>query len=96
MDTQEPALRRGERPGGPLWGIDAQDGTLTTWTNDALREAAAHTIPGNYQAYYAAIRDAVREGTRNPVTPQEGLAVVQVLELACKSSRERRELPFPK
>jgi hypothetical protein len=37
------------------------------------------TILGDYRRYYEAIRDAVRKGTPNPVTPEEALAVVEVL-----------------
>jgi predicted dehydrogenase len=75
MDTQEPALRRGELPGSAGWGEDPRHGTLTT----ADGSRAVKTILGDYRRYYEAIRDAVRKGTPNPVTPEEALAVVEVL-----------------
>jgi len=75
MDTQEPALRRGQLPGSPGWGEDPRHGTLTTPAGSRTVE----TIAGDYRRYYEAIRDAVQKGTPNPVTPEDALAVVEVL-----------------
>lgn len=71
MDTQEPALRRGELPGCDGWGLDPRHGVLTTVTGSR----GVETVPGDYRAYYEAVRDG-----RNPVPPEEALAVVAVLE----------------
>lgn len=94
MDTQEPALRRGEVPGTPGWGEDPQDGTLTAWAGDELRVRTVRTIPGDYREYYQAILNAVRDGAPNPVTPGEALGVMRVLEAACRSAEARTEIPF--
>jgi len=93
MDKQEAALKRGERPGGPGWGADPEDGTLTVWKDGRPQARTFPTIPGNYPAYYEAIPGAICEGTANPVTPEQAVAVMRVLELACRSAAERRELP---
>jgi predicted dehydrogenase len=93
MDTQEPALRRGERPGGPGWGADPEDGTLTVWKDGTPEARPYPTLPGNYRAYYEAIRGAICEGSANPVTPEQSVGVIEVLELACRSAEQRRELP---
>ena len=75
MDTQEPALRRGELPGSGDWGADPRHGMLTTPAGSRLVE----TLPGDYRAYYEAVRDG-----RNPVPAAEAALVVEVLEtLAC-------------
>jgi predicted dehydrogenase len=71
MDTQEPALRRGELPGAGDWGADGRHGTLTTPSGSRLVE----TLPGDYRAYYEAVRDG-----RNPVPAGEAALVVEVLE----------------
>jgi predicted dehydrogenase len=73
MDTQEPALRRGELPGSGGWGADPRPGTLTTASGSRLVE----TIPGDYRAYYEAVRDG-----RNPVPPEQALQVVELLTSA--------------
>ncbi len=88
MDTQEAALRRGEPPGSPGWGVDAQDGMLHT--EDGARTVP--TIPGDYREYYRAILRAVRDGAPNPVPATDGVAVMRMIETGIRSSEERREI----
>lgn len=92
MDPQEPAMRRGERPGGPGWGIDPNDGILTAWVNNTAQARRVETLPGDYREYYQAMGRAIREGAPNPVSPFEALAAMAVLEIACRSSEQLREL----
>jgi predicted dehydrogenase len=94
MDTQEPALRRGERPGGEGWGDDPRPGTLTLRRGESCIESITPPVLGDYREYYRAIHAAIREGAPNPVTPAEAAAVMNVLETACRSSEERREIAF--
>ena len=51
-------------------------------------------VAGNYAAYYEAVRDAIANGARNPVPPEEALAAMRVLELAGQSAAEGREVPW--
>ena len=88
---QEAALKAGALPGGPGWGIDPRPGTLTT----AAGSEPLPGPPGDYGAYYRAIRDAIRGTGPNPVTPAEALAVMTVLELGRASDEQRRELAVP-
>jgi predicted dehydrogenase len=78
MDTQEPALRRGELPGFSGWGEDPRHGTLTTPAGSRLVE----TLPGDYRGYYEAVRDAIEHGGENPVPAEQALEVVKVLNCA--------------
>jgi predicted dehydrogenase len=94
LDTQEDALKRGEAPGGPGWGSDARAGALTTWRNGAPRVRTVPTESGDYRAYYADLRDAVRGRGPNPVPVEEAVAVMAILELASESAAAGRELPF--
>lgn len=94
MDKQEAALKRGEQPGGPGWGIDPEDGTLSIFQGGIAHARACPTLPGNYPAFYQAIQQALCEGAPNPVTPAEALGVMRLLEVACQSAAERRELPL--
>jgi predicted dehydrogenase len=94
MDPQEEALKRGEIPGTPGWGLDPQTGTLITKKGDGFDQRRVLNIPGNYLAYYQGIRDAIALGAANPVPAAEGLAVINVLETGVKSSAARAELPF--
>ena len=94
MDPQEEALKRGEIPGAPGWGRDPQMGTLITKKGDGFDKRQVPNVPGNYLAYYEGIRDAISPGSPNPVTPEQALEVINVLETGVKSSAARAELPF--
>jgi scyllo-inositol 2-dehydrogenase (NADP+) len=94
IDSQEEALKRGDRPGGPGWGVDPRPGTLYSWKNGELQTSRVPADPGDYARYYEAVRDAIAKGQPNPTTAQDILGVMSVLETAVRSSEERRELPF--
>ena len=94
MDQQEEALKQGEIPGAAGWGQDPQTGTLITKKGDGFDKRQVPNVPGNYLAYYEGIRDAIALGAPNPVTPEQALDVINVLETGMKSSAARAELPF--
>ncbi|MGA7840407.1 MAG: oxidoreductase [Candidatus Acidiferrales bacterium] len=94
MDPQEEAFKRGEIPGSPGWGQDPQPGTLLTKKGDGFETRQVPNVPGNYLTYYEGIRDAISHGAPNPVTPQQALEVINVLETGVKSSAARAESPF--
>jgi len=94
IDSQEEALRRGERPGGPGWGADLRPGSLYTWKHGVLQTTSISASAGNYARYYEAIRDAMVKGAPNPTSANDILALMTVLETAIQSSEQRRELPF--
>lgn len=95
LDTQEASLKAGLRPGGADWGAEARPGSLT---RVVVGVPAQPTVlagePGDYPAYYAAVRKAILGLGPNPVTPQEALAVMRVLEAGKRSTAERREIPM--
>jgi len=93
LDPQEDALKAGLRPGAPGWGADMNVGRLTFQSGDAVAGQAVQCVPGDYLAYYAAIRDAIRLGTANPVPAEQALQVMQLIELGMESAREGRLLP---
>lgn len=98
LDTQEDAMKAGAVPGASAdWGADPQAGTLR-WAPDpaqpeALQTQAWPTTPGDYRAYYAGVRDALRGQGANPVPAREALAVMRLLDLGRQSAAEGRELP---
>ncbi|WP_298926296.1 oxidoreductase [uncultured Ramlibacter sp.] len=91
VDVQEDALKAGGRPQLQAlgeWGKDDRDGLLTLPTG--LRSVP--TLPGNYLAYYAAVRDAILGRGENPVPPEQAVQLMALLELGRRSAHERREL----
>jgi scyllo-inositol 2-dehydrogenase (NADP+) len=87
LDPQEAALKAGWRPGMPGWGETIHHGILTRADGT---ETTIDTIPGRYEAYYAAIAASIRDAAPPPVTGREARDVMLVLETALRSAMERR------
>jgi predicted dehydrogenase len=92
LDAQEDALKAGRTPGDAKWGVDARVGVLSQMHGDDQIERAVPGIPGDYRAFYAGVRDAIRSGAPNPVTGDQALAVMQLIERGLRSSELRREM----
>ena len=69
-----------------------RDGTLTQADGAEMKEESYLTIPGNYPAYYAGIRDAILGRGENPVTAEQAIQVMELIELGLRSAREGRRL----
>jgi predicted dehydrogenase len=92
LDPQEDALRAGERPPRPGWGEDTHPGVQTTWADDGAVATELPSQPGDYAAFYAAVRDAALGRAPNPVPPEEAIAIMHLIELGIRSNTERREI----
>ena len=93
MDGQEAMLRalaQTPKEGRPQ-PTPPRDARLT---NAEGLTAPYRLPPGNWGAYYAALRDALRGDGPNPVTGEEALTVMRGLELAEESSRVGRRLAW--
>ncbi len=98
LDRQEDDLKAGRRPRAEaphVWGEDPQPGTLTLAEGDTLVPQTVPNQRGDYPAYYAELRDAIRGSAPNPVPAQEALKVMRLLDLGRASALQRRELPVP-
>ena len=84
LDVQEAALRAG---GGPLdagWGADDESAWGILGTPGDTRRIA--TVAGSYETYYAGIRDSLRTGAALPVTVDEAITVLTIIEAARASA----------
>ena len=54
------------------------------------------TVPGNYPAYYAAIRDALNGDGENPVPASQAIQVMELIELGIESAKHRATLCLAK
>jgi scyllo-inositol 2-dehydrogenase (NADP+) len=92
MDPQEDALKAGRTPAEPGWGAEPPElwGTLDTDVAGVHVVGRVETTPGAYQAFYANVRDAVRGAAELAVAPEAAAEVVRVIEVARRSSDERR------
>lgn len=92
LDPQEDSLKAGARPPQEDWGYDMRDGVVTLANGDMMAEETLLTIPGNYPAYYAGIRDAINGEGKNPVTAEEAIQVMELIELGLQSAEKRQTL----
>jgi predicted dehydrogenase len=93
LDVQEEQLKSGIIPGGHGWGEDPRPGLFYSGSGD---EALELPLPkGDQRQYYFAIRDALQDGTPNPVTAEQAIAVMAVLEAAIRSSEGGQSLSLP-
>ncbi|HEX8605057.1 MAG TPA: oxidoreductase [Pseudoduganella sp.] len=93
IDPQEDALKLGKRPGDAGWGHDDPASYATiTGTDGASR--VVETIPGAYESFYRGVHEAIAQGSDVPVTADDAVDVVRVIELALRSHRERRTIDF--
>ena len=74
--------------------MDPKMGTLIAKKGDGFETREVPNIPGNYLGFYEGLRDAIVSGGPIPVTAEEGLEVINVIETAEKSAAARAEVPF--
>jgi predicted dehydrogenase len=91
-DVQEEALQSGQVPGTPDWGIEpvTERGLLHAEINGELVRESLPTQQGNYLEFFEALFNAIRNGQPLPVTAQEAIDTIQVVERAFQSSKEQR------
>ncbi len=92
VDPQEERLKAGERLPQADWGYDMRDGVLTVARAHNLEERPLLTMPGNYPAYYAAIREAIQGRGDNPVTPEQAIQVMELIELGLLSAQQGKSI----
>jgi len=88
MDPQEDALLAGAAPGGPGWGREAEAHWGRLGAGGTIRTIESQ--PGDYPRFYAGVAAALASGAPPPVTAAEAVAMMDVLEAARVSARERR------
>ncbi|MCW7353333.1 Gfo/Idh/MocA family oxidoreductase [Escherichia coli] len=92
LDPQEERLKNGERLPQEDWGYDMRDGVLARVEGEERVEETLLTVPGNYPAYYAAIRDALNGDGENPVPASQAIQVMELIELGIESAKHRATL----
>ena len=88
MDVQEAALRAGHVPGGAGWGEDAE----SAWgrIEAGAETRTVPTLPGDYGLFYQQMVAALKGDRLPPVSPEDAVRTLEVIEAARRSSRERR------
>jgi predicted dehydrogenase len=87
LDPQQSALVSGSAITDPGFGVDPRPGHLVL---PGVGEVVPPTLAGDYRAFYRGLRDCLRGVAPAPVSASEALAVMELLALAEKSSKERK------
>lgn len=91
-DVQEARLLANEKPNLANWGTEpiSEQGLLHTEKNGQVIREKVPTLQGNYYDYYEGIYQSLRKGKPVQVSAADGIHVMQIMEAARESSRERK------
>ena len=91
-DVQEALLQAGNIPGGADWGREpeTEKGLLHTEIDGVEERKYIDSEQGNYDDYYSGIYEAIRNNKSVPVTAEEGMNVIRIIETAFESSEAQK------
>ena len=86
------ALLAGKKPNEPNWGMEDEIewGLLHTEKDGKILREKIKSLPGQYMDFYEGVYQAIRNQQPVPVSAEDGLAVIKIIEAAYKSNREKR------
>ncbi|HEY5332613.1 MAG TPA: Gfo/Idh/MocA family oxidoreductase [Solirubrobacterales bacterium] len=93
LDPQENALRAGRSPREPGWGLPGAAEYQRLVRDDQVEAVAPE--PGDWRRFYVLLRDALTAGGPPPVEPEEGVAVLQIIEAARRSASDGIVVALP-
>ncbi|MBK8088068.1 MAG: Gfo/Idh/MocA family oxidoreductase [Chitinophagaceae bacterium] len=91
-DMQEEQLQSGMLPTEDGYGIEpeSEKGLLHSEINGKIIKEYIPSLKGNYTDYYEGVYQAIRNNQPPPVTAEDGMKVIKIIEAAFQSSKERR------
>ena len=91
-DVQEAELLAGKKPGEANWGVEpvSGQGILHTEINGIIIRESYPSANGNYSDYYEGLYQAIVNDKPLPVTADDGIRTIQVIEAAIKSFNEKK------
>jgi predicted dehydrogenase len=96
LDPQEQALKNGMVPDSNKWGHEPSGhwGFLNSKAPGLQTYGKIETLPGCYPDYYRNIYAAIRGEEDVLVKPEEARNVIRIIELALKSSKEKKAVEY--
>lgn len=85
-DVQEDALRRGERPDAPDWGLERPEQYGLLGVGNDVRPVP--TERGDYRGFYRGVVRSLREGAPPPVDPNDAITTLEIIETARRSTHK--------
>lgn len=91
-DIQEDVLKTGEKPNRTDWGTEpaGKEGLLHTEINGEEVRKTIPTLQGNYYELFDGVYRSITEDKPEPVTAQEGINTMRVIDAAIESSQQRK------
>ncbi|MDI3319087.1 Gfo/Idh/MocA family oxidoreductase [Pinibacter soli] len=95
-DVQEANLDKKILPNTADWGVepDTEKGLLHTEKNGTVVRDYIDTLLGNYNDYFRQVYEAIRLDKPVPVSAEDGLNVIRVIEAAFESSEGKKVVKF--
>jgi predicted dehydrogenase len=93
-DVQEDDLKLGMKPNLTTWGTESEDnqGLLHTEINGEIIKKKVSTLQGNYYHFFEGLYQSIADDKPEPVTAQDGLNVMQIIEAAIQSSEQMKAI----
>jgi scyllo-inositol 2-dehydrogenase (NADP+) len=91
-DVQEDELKLGKKPNLTTWGTEkeGQEGLLHTEIDGKIIKEKVPTLQGNYYDYFDGVYQSIVNGKSEPVTAQDGVNVMRIIEAAFLSSDQKK------
>ena len=91
-DVQEDDLKLGKKPNLDGWGKEpkSKEGTLHTEINNDVLNVKIPTLQGNYCDFFDGVYQSISNNTIEPVTANEGLNVMKIIEATIQSSQQMK------
>ncbi|MDI5894052.1 Gfo/Idh/MocA family oxidoreductase [Flavobacterium algoritolerans] len=91
-DVQEDELKLGMKPNLDTWGTESSDkkGLLHTEINGEIVKEYIPTLQGNYYDFFDGVYNSIAQDAMVPVTAQDGVHVMQIIEAAIQSSAQKK------
>ena len=88
-DVQEDVLKTGAKPNLDTWGTEPEthQGLLHVVKNGETIRKTIPTLQGNYYDYFDEVYKSITDNQQEPVTAEDGLKVMQIIEAALKSAQ---------
>ena len=91
-DVQEDELKVGKKPNLESWGTEPESlqGILHTEIDGSEVRKKIPTLQGNYFEYFNGVYEAITNNKPEPVTAQDGIKVMQIIEAAIASNAQQK------
>jgi len=93
-DVQEDNLKLGQKPNLDTWGTEkeGQEGLLHTEIEGKIIKEKVPTLQGNYYDFFDGVYKSISNNTVEPVTAQDGVNVMRIIEAAIQSSKQMKAI----